>query len=138
MTAKEYSEDVTISVIPKVTSIKGIDNEISLTTGEELKIKPVLEPEKFADEPVSYSTGDDKVAKVSGDGKLTAVSAGETTLTVMSDGCTFEASVSVEDPIVYYTPSPSTTSKKKSSKTSKKSSSGSSKGYFNSSDDEHF
>lgn len=138
MTAKEYSEVVVISVIPKVTSIKGIDKEISLTTGDELKIKPVLEPEKFADEQVAYSTGDDKVAKVSKDGKLTAVAAGETTLTVMSDGCTFEASVSVEDPVVYYTPSPSTTSKKKSTKSSKKSSSGSSKGYFNSSDDEHF
>jgi len=141
MTAKEYSEIIEVIVVPKVTSIGGIDEKISLTTGDTLQLKPELEPEEFADEPVSYSSGDKKVAKVSKDGKLTAVAAGETMLTLDSGGCTFEASVSVSDPVVYYTPSKSTssTSKKKSSKsTKKKSSSKSKKGYFSSDDDEHF
>ena len=139
MTAKEYSEEVVISVVPKVTSISGIDEAINLTTGDTLELKPVLAPEKFAKEPVSYSTGDEKVAVVSKDGKVTAVAAGKTTLTVTAGGCTFKAAVSVEDPVVYTPPSTSTTAKKKTTKsTKKKSSKKSSKGYFDSSDDEHF
>ncbi|MBR3124464.1 MAG: protein kinase [Mogibacterium sp.] len=137
MSAKEYSEEVTVSVVPKVTSISGIDEVISMTTGDELVLEPVLEPEKFADEPVTYRSGDKKVATVSKSGKLKAAAAGETTLTVESGGCTFEAKVSVADPVIYYPPAASGTSKKKSGSTKKKSSKAS-KGYFNSSDDEHF
>jgi hypothetical protein len=142
LTAKEYTEEVAIAVVPKVTKIKGIDEKISLTTGDTLTLKPALEPEKFKDEPLSFKSGDKKVAKVSKDGLLTAVAAGETTLTVTSGGCTYKASVSVSDPVVYYTPSKSSSSSKKktSSKSSKKktSSSKAKKGYFDSSDDEHF
>lgn len=139
MTAKEYSEEVAITVVPKVTAIGGIEKEISLTTGDTLTLEPKLEPEKFKDEPVTFSTGDENVATVTKDGVLTAVAAGETKLTVESDGCRFKASVSVADPIIYYAP---VTSSKKSSGSSgsskKKSSSKASKGYFDSSDDEHF
>lgn len=138
LTAKEYTEVVDISVVPKVTSISGIDETISLTTGDELTLKPVLAPEQFAEEPVSYSTGDEKIATVSEDGKLTAVAAGETTLTVTSGGCTFSANVNVADPVVYYTPSTTSSSKKSTKSSKKKSSSKGSTGYFNSSDDEHF
>ena len=88
---------------------------------------------------MTFSTGDENVATVTKDGVLTAVAAGETKLTVESDGCRFKASVSVADPIIYYAP---VTSSKKSSGSSgsskKKSSSKASKGYFDSSDDEHF
>ena len=138
MTAKEYSEEVAISVVPKVTSISGIEETISLTTGDELALEPVLEPEKFADEPVSYSTDDEKVATVSEDGKLTAVAAGDTTLNVTSGGCTFKAAVSVADPVVYYSTGSSGSSGKSSKSSKKKSSSKSNTGYFSSSDDEHF
>ncbi|MBQ3370732.1 MAG: protein kinase [Mogibacterium sp.] len=141
MTAKEYSEEISVSVVPKVTSIGGIDEKISLTTGDTQTLKPALAPDKFKDEPVTYKSGDKKVATVSKDGLLTAVAAGETTLTVTSGGCTFKASVSVSDPIVYYAPTTTyKSSKKTSSKSTKKktSSSKGSKGYFDSSDDEHF
>lgn len=140
MTAKEYSEEIAVTVVPKVTLIEGIDESISLTTGDTLTLEPKLEPEKFKDEPVTFRTGDEKVATVTKEGVLTAVAAGETTLTVESDGCKFKASVSVADPVIYY--APSTSSKKKSSGSSgsskKKSSSKASKGYFDSGDDEHF
>lgn len=138
MTAKEYSEEIAITVVPKVTSISGIEEDIDLTTGDTMKLEPVLAPENFADEPVTYSTGDDKIVSVSEDGTLTAVAAGETTLTLEAGGCTFNAALSVEDPVVYIPPS-TTTSKNKSSKpTKKKSSSKGNSGYFSSSDDEHF
>lgn len=140
MTAKEYSEEIAVTVVPKVTLIEGIDEAISLTTGDTLTLEPKLKPDRFKDEPVTFKTGDDKVATVTKEGVLTAVAAGETKLTVESDGCKFKASVSVADPVIYY--APSTSSKKKSSGSSgsskKKSSSKASKGYFDSSDDEHF
>ena len=140
MTAKEYSEEIAVTVVPKVTAIGGIEEAISLTTGDTLTLEPKLEPDKFKDEPVTFRTGDEKVATVTKDGVLTAVAAGETKLTVESDGCKFKASVSVADPVIYY--APSTSSKKKSSGSSgsskKTSSSKASKGYFDSSDDEHF
>ena len=44
-----------ITVIPKVTAIKGIDKKISLTTGDTLTLKPELEPEEFADEPAGVT-----------------------------------------------------------------------------------
>ncbi len=137
MTAKNYSEELAISVVPKVTSIDGIDEAISLTTGETLTLKPALSPEKFADEPVTYASGDKKIFIVSEDGLLTAVSAGEAKLTVESGGCSVKSTVTVSDPVVYY---PSSSSKKSSKSSSKKSnkSSKANKGYFDSGDDEHF
>ena len=138
MTAKEYSEEVAITVVPKVTAIGGIDEAISLTTGDTLMLEPKLEPEKFKDEPVTFITGDEKVATVTKDGMLIAVAAGETTLTVESDGCEFKASVSVADPVIYYA---SSTSSKKSSGSSgsskKKSSSKANKGYFDTDEDDY-
>ena len=130
MTAKGYSEEVTIRVVPKVTSIGGIDEAISLTTGDTLALEPVLLPEEFSDEPVSFSTDDGNVATVSEDGLLTAVAAGQTVLTVSAGGCEFTAAVSVTDPVTYSKP-------KNNSKSGKTTSSGN-EGYFDSSDDEHF
>lgn len=163
MTARDYSEELSVIVVPKVTSIKGIDKRISLTTGDKMELKPELLPDRFAGEPVSFKTKNKKVAKVSKEGKLTAVSAGDTTLTVSSGGCTFKAAVNVADPVIqetyesyesyesydtyasspapsYSRPSYSSSSNKSSSGSSKKKSSSSSanKGYFDSSDDEHF
>lgn len=134
MSAKGYSEEVSLSVVPKVTSIKGIDEVISLTTGDELVLEPSLEPEKFAEEPVSYSTNNENVASVSEDGKITAAGAGETALTVTSGGCTFEAEVRVADPVIYYQSGSGTKSGTKSKKSSKKSNTG----YFSTEDDESF
>ena len=114
------------------------EKEMEDIAGDELMLEPVLEPEKFADEPVSYSTDDEKVATVSEDGKLTAVAAGETALNVSSGGCTFKATVSVADPVVYYSTGSSGSSGKSSKSSKKKSSSKSNTGYFSSSDDEHF
>ena len=146
MTAKEYTEKSDITVVPKVTSIEGVEKEISLTTGDTLALAPTLLPKKFAGEKVSYKSGDKNIFTISEDGTLTAVSAGEAKLTIESGGCTFKSSVTVSDPVVYYAPSTSKKSSSGSSGSSKSSNksnnSGSSKkaskGYFDSGDDEHF
>lgn len=134
MTAREYTEEVPVTVLPKVTSIEGIDENVTLTTGGTLQLKPVLRPEEYSDEKITYSTADEKIAAVTEQGEIKAVSAGETVLTVAAGGYSAEYTVKVSDPVVYRTYNTRTTSKKKKSSGS----SGSSKGYFDSSDDEHF
>lgn len=136
MNAKEYSEEAAVNVVPKVKTIKGIDETIAMTTGNTLKLEPVLLPEKFAKEPVTYKTSDKKVAEVSDDGTITAVAAGETEITVSAGGTSTVSEINVSDPVVYVPPQ---SSGKKSSGSKKKSSSGkASKGYFDSGDDESF
>ena len=110
-----------------------------MTTGDTLTLKPELSPEKFADEPVTYSTKDEKVATVSKKGKIKAASAGETTLTVKSWDCTYKATIKVTDPVVYTAPSTSSYNYSQPSKQKKKKTTSSgSAGYFDSGDDEHF
>lgn len=141
MSAKEYSEDVRITVVPKVTSIEGIEENISLTTGNTLTLVPVLKPKKFASEEITYSVKDEKVATVTEEGVITAVAAGETKLTISAGGTSIKATVTVSDPVVYRSDTSgnsSSSSKSKRSSKSKSSSDSASKGYFDSSDDETF
>ena len=137
LSAREYTEQAVIQVVPKVTSIEGIDKEISLTTGNTLTLEPVLLPERFSSEPVEYSVADKAVCKVEpgekGSATLTAVAAGQSTLTVSAGGTSIEAAVTVADPVVYV-PKSSGSSKKSKSKSKSKAS----KGYFDSGDDESF
>lgn len=137
MKAKEYEEAIRLKVVPKVSAIEEIDSEISLTTGNTLELSPVLKPEKFASEPITYGSSDDGVATVSADGVLTAVSAGKTVLTISAGGTSITSEVTVSDPVVYR--KQSSGSSRKSSKSKSGSSSGkASKGYFSSGDDESF
>lgn len=144
MRAKEYTETSEIHVVPKVTEISGIEGTISMTAGDSITLEPVLLPEKFSDEPVTYKVKDKSVASVTEKGVLTAVSAGETKLTLSAGGCRIRSVITVSDPVVYSSSSSGSSSSKKSSgssskssKSSKSSSSGK-KGYFDSSDDEYF
>ena len=137
LSAREYTEQAVIQVVPKVTSIEGIEKTISMTTGNTQTLEPVLLPERFSSEPVEYSVADQAVCKVEpaekGSAILTAVAAGQTTLTVSAGGTSIESEVTVTDPVVY-TPKSSGSSKKSKSKSKSKAS----KGYFDSGDDESF
>lgn len=137
--AREYSEKIRVKVIPKVTSIEGVDRSISLTTGNKLTLEPVLKPEQFAAEPITYSMSDEKVATVSTEGTITAVAAGETELAISAGGCTFNSKVTVNDPVVVYRSNFSGNRNSTGSKKSSGSGSGkASKGYFDAGDDETF
>ena len=142
MTTKGYTEVSHIEVEPKVTSITGIDKAYDLQTGATAELEPVLAPEEFAGEPVTYTAKDSSVASVAEDGTVTALKAGTTTLTIAAGGTSIQAEVTVTDPPpppVTYNNSGS--SSKKSSKSSSKSGSSGgsgSKGYFSNEDDEHF
>ena len=136
---REYSENIRVKVIPKVTSIEGVDESISMTTGNTLTLEPLLKPEQFAAEPITYNTSDEKVATVSTEGTITAVAAGETELTISAGGCTFKSKITVADPIVVYRSNSSGNRNSSGSKKSSGSGSGkASKGYFDAGDDESF
>ena len=164
MSADEYSRSVEVTVVPKVTSIENVGESIRLETGEKKTLSPKLQPKEFSDEPVIWTMKDPSVAKVSDEGKVTALAAGSTTLQIEAGGCSREVAVTVKDPPppepVYQPASSgsssssssgkkSSSSKKTSKSSSKKKSSGSKKsdsgksksgdkGYFKDSDKEYF
>ena len=152
MTAKEYTESVSVHVIPKVTDISGIDDEITLESGASQKLAPVLAPAEFADEQVTFESDDIFVAQVEEDGTITARNPGSADVTVSAGGFVKTVKVTVKKPEPEPEPEPETyapsgstgssepskkkTESKKSGSSSKKKSSGS--GYFDSKDDEYF
>lgn len=86
LSAGEYIRKVTINVLPKVTDIYNIEDEVRIEVGENFIIEPKLSPEKFADEKVSYIIEDETIAQIDGDGKITAKSEGTTELVIKSGG----------------------------------------------------
>lgn len=136
MKAKEYTETVSVSIVPKVTEIKGIDESYALITGNATTLEPQLSPAEFADEPVTYTSADENIAAVGDDGTVTAVSAGETAITIYAGGTEITTKISVSNPPPVVRKSPS--SKKSSGKSKNSGKTGSSAGKFNSGDDEYF
>ena len=149
---KEFSKDIHINVIPKVTNMKDLKSSISLIEGESSTLKPTLQPAKFADEAITFHSSKKSVASVSKKGKITAKKPGKATITVSAGGCEEQVQVTVEavpepepEPVVQPTYSGSSGGSSGSKSKSKSKSSGSSKkskksssGYFSSGDDEYF
>lgn len=101
VSAGGFTRQIEVNVIPKVTGITGIDDEIDLVTGDEAILKPALHPEKYADEKVTYKSSDTDVATVSAGGRIKAEAAGETEITIMAGGYEKTVEVSVTDPAAY-------------------------------------
>ncbi len=87
LSAGEYSRKVIINVLPKVTDIYNIEDEVRIEVGESFKIAPKLSPEEFSDEKVSYIIKDEGIAQVDKNGKITAKSEGHTKLVIKAGGC---------------------------------------------------
>lgn len=100
MKAKEYTKTVHVEVVPKVTAITGIEESYALYRGNTMQLSPALEPEEFADEPVTYTSSDSEVASVDETGLVTAASAGEATITITSGGTSTSTKVTVSVPVV--------------------------------------
>ena len=130
MKAKQYEETVHVTIVPKVTSIGGIEESYSLYTGGSIKLEPVLQPDEFKDEPMTFSSSDENVATAAQDGTVTAVGAGEAVTTIESGGAKASVKIYVSEPVVIKQSTGS------SNKSSKKKQSGSSNGYFG--DTEYF
>lgn len=163
--AREYSESVQVIVVPKVTAITGVEKNYSLKVGDKKRLRPVLVPREFKDEPITYKSQKPKVAKVGPKGRITAVRAGTAWILISAGGKTTRVKVKVTKPKPEPTPEPAVTyygggssyggsssggsssggssggskgGSKKSSGSSGKKPSGSGGGYFDSGDDEYF
>lgn len=140
MKAKEYTETVHVSIVPKVTAIGGIESAYSLVTASTIQLEPALEPKEFAGEKVTYSSSDESIASVDGSGLITAIAAGEAEITISAGGSSTATKVTVTAPVIRKSTTSSGSGSKKSSgsksKSSKSKSSGSSKESFG--DEEYF
>lgn len=125
LAAAGYSETVQIKVVPKITDIRGIDDEISLVEGNSVKVSPELLPAEFSDERITYSIEDTSMASVSDNGTLTGISPGTTVLTVSAGGYSEDYSVVIYN---YVAPKQTTPSTKSSTTKESSESSGSSSG----------
>ena len=149
LTAGDFEREVEIRVVPKVTKIQGVSNKLRLEEGSTKTLSPELSPKKFANEPITFKSGNRSVVTVNKKGRLKAKSPGNAKVTITAGGCKRTISVEVYEyvpPAPVYTPrssggsSGSSGSSKSSGSSSsgKKKSGGSSGGYFKSSDDEYF
>lgn len=103
LTVKEFSKRVTIHVMAKVTEISNLDKQIHLQEGERMRLKPRLEPEEFADEPITYRIQNRKIATVRKNGELLGRQAGTTQLIISAGGCKKTVQLRVE---AYVPPQP--------------------------------
>jgi len=93
-------QKVTVNVFTPGDSLSFSEEEYSLNTGGELALETVLMPENAVlfDE-ISFSSSDEKIVKVDGEGKITAVSPGEAEVSVTADGLRGIARVKVLQPM---------------------------------------
>ena len=98
LTAKEYTEQAVIKVVPRVTEIKTAKDSLKLTEGESSDLKTELLPEEYSNEEIDYTSEDESVAVVNSHGGVTAIKAGSTVITIYSGGCTKEIKVKVSEP----------------------------------------
>lgn len=73
----EETAECTITVIQGVTAIEFAETEGALYNGEKTKLIPTIQPENAENKDVTWSSGNESIAKVASDGTITAVSAGQ-------------------------------------------------------------
>ena len=106
-TAGSDSKELTLTINPApvlVTSVALNKSELSLYTGQSEILTATVQPEDAANQNVTWQSGNANVATVEG-GTVTAVGAGEATITVTTEDGSFTATctITVEKP---YTPPP--------------------------------
>lgn len=124
ISAGDYSRQISVTVVPKITEITGVSDNIRLEAGSSRSLSPKLSPEKFADEQISYSIKD---------------KSGKTKLTISAGGCSRVITVAVYNKVSKsktetggtdtYVPNPAAGGSNNNS---------SSNGYFSNGDDEYF
>ena len=98
-------EPVTVDV----TGVTLSEDTLELKEGESATLTATVEPEDATNPKVSWSSDDPDVATVSDSGKVTAVSAGTATITVLTEDGNFEAICEVTVTEAEPSPSPSPT-----------------------------
>lgn len=150
ISAGDYSRQISVTVVPKVTEITGVKGSVKLAAGSSRSLSPKLSPEKFADEQISYSVKDKSVATVSSKGKIKGKKSGKTKLTISAGGCSRVITVTVYNKVSEnktessetntYVPTPAAggNSSNNSSNGNSNSNNSNGNGYFSNGDDEYF
>lgn len=84
----------TIEVVVTPTGITTTD-ALTLTAGEAATLETAVTPDDATHVSINYTSSDDSIATVSGTGEVTAVSAGDATITAAVDGTTLSADCKV-------------------------------------------
>ena len=91
-----------ITVVEGVVAVTAvtIDNEelLTLTEGEELQLTATVAPENATNKEVIWSSSDNTIATVSETGLVTAIAAGEATITASAGEASDEIVITVEQP----------------------------------------
>lgn len=90
------------AVVVEPSSVTLNETKLDLTTGQSFELKETVLPENANDKTVTWDSKDKSVAVVDQNGKVTAVAAGTTVITVKTNtgGHTAACEVTVTDPIV--------------------------------------
>ncbi|MDR2731200.1 MAG: Ig-like domain-containing protein [Treponema sp.] len=102
-----YKADCTVTVSYSLISVTGVSLKpaTSLVTGGTETLFAIIEPANATDKDVSWASSNDSVARVSGNGLVTAVAAGTATVTVTTADGGHQAScaVTVSDTVISVT-----------------------------------
>ena len=100
--AGEASDSVEITVEPLVVEVESVTitpaEAQQLTEGEELQLTATVAPENATNKEVIWSSSDNTIATVSETGLVTAIAAGEATITASAGEASDEIVITVEQP----------------------------------------
>lgn len=112
ITVKAEEKSATFKVTVKNIAVESVELAEDIKNGTTLKVgatlaiadKVTVKPDNATNKTLTYTSSDEKIATVDKDGKITAVAAGEATITVKAEekSATFKVTVeAVEDPIAW-------------------------------------
>ena len=104
--AAGLKQNVNVTVKAAVKDITGLEEEVTLTEGEDTTLEPEIEmAAKGLDEPdITFSSEDENIATVDKEGVITAVDPGTTTITVKAASVSKKVKVTVNERVVVSTP----------------------------------
>ena len=93
----EITAEITVNVIQRVTAVRFDDSNVSIPVREEYQLSWTVEPADASITDVTFSTNNQKVAKVDDFGNVTAVSKGTAVITAKAtDGSNKQAQIKVQ------------------------------------------
>ena len=91
-----------VIVEPKIVPVESIqldETTLKLTEGEARQLKATVNPENATNRTVEWKSSDTTIATVDETGKVTAVKAGDATITATADGKTAKCQVTTVEPV---------------------------------------
>ena len=88
---------------PHRINFSNVENKFQMTKGDVIYLETEIIPKEAINKNVTFTSSDEKVLRVAGDGQLTAVNGGTATITAsLEDGNYAECIVTVKHDMSYY------------------------------------